>query len=325
MALTNTEVKALLFKLGIEIWAERGDELTGLCPGHELRTGKIDANPSWSINSESGVHHCFSCGYKGNVLTLISEQLEFKTEWGRLDLDAAKSWLRNNSQIDLELIVKQMEDVKSSYIAIPKPVEMSEARLAVYDTAIPQWALDARNLTQEACTAYGVRWESETGNWILPIRSWEKNRLLGWQEKGQTMRHFKNRPTGVLKSSTLFNDNSFVDGTFIVVESPLDAVRLRSIGIIGGMSTFGTAVSPEQLTSIRAEANNIIFAFDNDAAGQTASLRMLDLSRKTGFECKFFNYGDSEAKDIGDMSEDEIRYGLDTAKHCVLGKAAILG
>jgi len=324
MVLTDNEVKSILFKLGIDTWTERGDEITALCPGHELRTGRIDNNPSWSINVESGVHHCFSCGYKGNLLTLISEQLEFKTEWGRLDLEAAKSWLRNNSQIDLELIVKQMEEIKSSYIAIPKPVEMSEARLALYRiNEIPEWALEARDITLEACQAYDVMWDAENDNWILPIREWEHAKLLGWQEKGQGKRHFKNRPAGVLKSTTLFNDKQ-VSNTMIIVESPLDAVRLRSVGISGGVATFGASVSPEQFKLFR-EAENVVFAFDNDTAGREASLRMLDLSRKTGFECKFFNYMQANVKDIGDMSEDAIRLGIDKARHCVLGKAAILG
>jgi len=325
MILTEKEVQVVLFKLDVDIAQVRGDEVLGICPGHELRTGTKDNNPSWSINIETGVHHCFSCGYKGNLITLVAEQLDFKTEWGRLDLDAAKSWLHANTAIDLDLIAKQMEDIKSSYIAIPKPVEMSEARLAVY-TQVPAWALNARGVTDESCKMYTVRWDAENDAWILPIRDCETGKLIGWQEKGQVMRHFKNRPTGVLKSSTVFHDYNFSDNNqVIVVESPLDAVRLHSLGIGGAIATFGASVSPAQVNIIRANAENIIFAFDNDQAGQTASLRMLDLSRKTGFECKFFNYGNSEAKDVGDMSEEAIRYGIESAKHCVLGKAAILG
>ena len=326
MILTEKEVQVVLFKLDVDIAQVRGDEVLGICPGHELRTGAKDNNPSWSINIETGVHHCFSCGYKGNLITLVAEQLDFKTQWGRLDLDAAKSWLHANTAIDLDLIAKQMEEIKSSYIAIPKPVEMSEARLSVYTPHVPAWALNARGLTDESCKVYTVRWDDKNSVWILPIRDYETGKLLGWQEKGQVMRHFKNRPTGVLKSSTVFNPGSYPKTeSFIVVESPLDAVRLHSLGFRDSIATFGASVSPAQVNIIRANAENIIFAFDNDQAGQTASLRMLDLSRKTGFECKFFNYGNSEAKDVGDMSEDEIRYGIESAKHCVLGKAAILG
>jgi DNA primase len=73
------------------------------------------------------------------------------------------------------------------------------------------------------------------------------------------------------------------------------------------------------------ETENLIFAFDNDAPGRTAALRMLDLCRKTGVECKFFNYDGVEYKDIGEMTDNFIHRGIEAAKHCVLGKAAILG
>jgi len=325
MILTDEKIKAVLANLDIEIENERGDEILALCPGHELRTGKIDQNPSWSINTETGVHHCFSCGYKGNLLTLVAEQKEFYTDWNRLDLEGAKSWLRQHSTIDLPMLIKQMEQVKDSYIVIPKPVPMSEARLALYSKHIPEDALDSRLLTEEACMYYGILWDTDNSRWILPIRSWGDNSLMGWQEKGYRERYFKNRPTGISKSKTLFNNyvHNYED-CMIIVESPLDAARLHSAGIEGGAATFGTSVSPEQLQLMR-KTDNLIFAFDNDDPGRTAALRMLDLSRKTGFECKFFNYSGVDHKDIGEMTTIAIRKGIETAKHCVLGKSAILG
>lgn len=319
------DIKPILANLQIEIEVERGDEITALCPGHELRTGRVDQNPSWSINSETGVHHCFSCGYKGNILTLVAEQKEFYTEWNRLDLDGAKEWLRQNSKIDLQTLIKQMEDIKESYIAIPKPVPMSEARLALFSTSIPKVALDSRLLLESSAEHYGILWDTHNSRWILPIRTWEDNELLGWQEKGMKDRYFKNVPTGVSKSKTMFNSyNTEYDNRMIVVESPLDAVRLHSAGIEGGLASFGTSISPDQFKILR-ETKDLTFAFDNDDAGRTASLRMLDLCRKTGLECKFFNYSGIDFKDIGEMTDDLIHRGLETARHCVLGKSAVLG
>lgn len=324
MLLAEGKLKTVLYKLNIPVESERGDEITAICPGHELRTGQADNNPSWSINTETGVHHCFSCGYKGNLLTLVAEQLSFITDNNRLDIDTAKRWLTNNSGIDLEAIARQLESIKDSYVVLPKPVPISEARLAVY-SKVPDWALESRNLTFDAAIAFGVRWDNNAFNWILPIRDWENNTLLGWQEKGQVNRHFKNRPTGVLKSQTVFSDGGASYKTCIVVESPLDAVRLRSMGIEGAVSTFGASISTEQLRIIRSHYEQIIFALDNDPMGRGSSTRILELTRNSGFECKFFNYSETDAKDVGDMSEDEIHFGLDNARHCVLGKAALLG
>ena len=331
MILTDDKVKSILANLSIEIERERPNELIALCPGHELRTGSADNDPSWSINTETGLHHCFSCGYKGNLLTLVAEQKEFYTQWDRLDLEGAKEWLRQNSTIDLPTLIKQMEEIKDSYIAIPKPVPMSEARLALFSNHIPTNALDSRLLTQEACSDFGVLWDKDSARWILPIRSWnEEDHLMGWQEKGFHERYFKNRPTGMAKSKTVFYSNvsRYIQNEYndmmIVVESPLDAVRLGSMGIPNGVATFGTSVSPEQFAIFRT-TKRLIFAFDNDDPGRATSLRMLDLCRKTGVECQFINYDKTNSKDIGEMSDFDIRVALDTAKHCVLGKKAILG
>ena len=189
------DVQQALLRLGV-LTEPRNQELKGYCPMHLERVGREDHNPSWSMNSVTGVHHCFSCGYKGTLITLVAEVQEMKTSWGRLDLDAAKDWLRANVEVDFEQLSKQLEDMRESYVSLDRPVEMSEARLAVFDE-VPEWALQARGLTKEACWTYGVMWDRRQEAWITPIRNAETHKLLGWQEKGQSNRVFRNRPTGV--------------------------------------------------------------------------------------------------------------------------------
>ena len=203
---------------------------------------------------------------------------------------------------------------------------MSEARLAVYSEP-PQWALDARGLTAEACKTYSVKWDQRAETWITPIRNPDTGKLLGWQEKGQTNRTFRNRPTGVAKSTALFGLEAWNPGTMIIVESPLDVVKLAAVNLSQGVSTFGAVVSDSQVELFR-KADKLIMAFDNpniDAAGKKAALAILAKVKSLGMECWFFNYGDSGVKDVGDMTEDRIRYGLENAKHCVFGEKAIYG
>lgn len=323
------DVHQVLLRLGIDT-AHRGKENVGLCPMHLERTGKQDHNPSWSVNSYTGVHHCFSCGYKGTLLTLVAEVLEFKTEWDRLDLEAAKQWLQSNVEVDLDLLVAELEKMRETYITLPKPVEMSEARLALFTTP-PQWALDARGLRESDSNRCGILWDPKQENWISTIRNAHSYTLMGWQEKGQKTRYFRNRPTGVAKSSTLFAIDKWDGITMIVVESPLDVPKLMQSPDVEnmqfGVATYGAAVSEAQFSLFRA-AERLIFAFDNarlDAAGEKAAKDLLARTKKEGMECSFFNYGDSGAKDIGDMSADQISWGLRNAKHCVYGERAIYG
>jgi hypothetical protein len=315
-------VEGVLLTLGVET-TQRGDELLGLCPMHLERTGREDNNPSWSMNAETGVHHCFSCGYKGTLLTLVGEIKEFTTQWGRVDFDAAKDWLRSNIEVNFEYLARQLEEARNSYVPIPAPVGMSEARLAIFDGAVPDWALSARDLTQDGCTLYGVKWKQSNNSWITPIRDSQSKKLMGWQEKSQTERFFRNRPTGVAKSKTLFGLDTFKGGTMIVVESPLDAVKLASLGVFGGVSTFGASISDDQIRLMKA-ADKLIIAMDNDLAGRKASADMLERTRKEGMECWFLNYQGSEYKDIGDMPEDLVHYCLEGSKHSVFGEAAFL-
>ena len=79
------DVQKALLRLGIPT-DQRNSELMGICPMHLERTGREDHNPSWSINLETGVHHCFSCGYKGTLLTLVAEVQDFQTSWGTFRL-----------------------------------------------------------------------------------------------------------------------------------------------------------------------------------------------------------------------------------------------
>jgi hypothetical protein len=214
----------------------------------------------------------------------------------------------------------RLEEAKSH--AMPTTlVQMSEARLSVFDEP-PAWALDARGITPLAASEHRVKWDVKTSSWITPIRDCVSGKLLGWQEKGQGHRYFRNRPAGVAKSLTLFGIEVWENPTMIVVESPLDVVRLTSLGIHGGVSTFGASVSSGQI-ALMLQAENLVVAFDNDVAGRKASEFMLSASRKLGFECRFLNYQGTRAKDIGDMSEDEILDSLSLSKHCVLGKAAL--
>jgi 5S rRNA maturation endonuclease (ribonuclease M5) len=110
----------------------------------------------------------------------------------------------------------------------------------------------------------------------------------------------------------------------VVVESPLDCVRIASAGIKGAVAVCGASVSPEQVKLLRY-SDKIICAFDNpnlDNAGRKASEEMRAYARKYGLNLYFFNYGDSNKKDPGDLTDEEIVWGIENAKSYILGEAS---
>lgn len=315
----------MLTSLGIDITDHQGTEYQALCPGHRERTGKIDSNPSWWFNYDSGLHFCFSCGYKGNTVSLVIDRLNLYTTWHIPDYEAAEEWVRSFSGLDLSKIAEHLEAVKEDYYSPIKPLEMTEARLAVFSDP-PPWALNDRGLTAEACHAYGVRWDEPHQAWITPIRDPFTHKLWGWQVKGATTRLFLNRPLGVRKSQTLFGLPAWHGGRMIVVESPLDAARILSAGEVGAVATYGAVVSEAQIDLIRA-ADEVIVAFDNpaiDAAGNKATRQIYEAHRKFGFDLRVYDYGKSSAKDPGDQTDQQIQRGIRTARHAVLGLSGVL-
>jgi DNA primase len=281
---------------------------------HKARTGKEDHRPSWWINSETGAHICFSCGYKGNIYTLISDIKG-------IDYHDAREYIDDTAELPIDSLMKRIKELPQ-YVVAEETIPMSEARLAVYGEP-PDIELKKRFLTREAVNTYGVLWDKTNEAWILPIRDPDTFSLLGWQEKGARGRFFKNQPAGVKKSKTVFGVQHLNEEYLIVVESPLDVVRLASVGVSGAVSIYGAMMSDEQAKIIR-RAKRVVAAFDNDPAGKKACEQIRDYARKYGFDLLFFNYTGIDVKDVGDMTPSEILTGLETAKHMLHGKAAYL-
>lgn len=324
MISVDIQAVAAALRLPIDV---RNHEANGYCPMHKRRTGKEDSNPSWWINLETGMHMCFSCGYKGNLLQLIADVNEFYVKsWGKdegYDYRAAEEWLATVSEIKPEKLLEILRSLPDYIEPSDKPLEMSEARLAVF-VQPPKEQLSARHLTEESVSSYTVLWDTTKNAWILPLREPHFRKLMGWQEKGTVERTFYNRPAGLQKSKTLFGIENQREDQVIVVESPLDCVRIASAGVPGAVATCGATVSMEQVKLLRY-SEKIICAFDNpnlDKAGRKASEEMREYARKYGLNLYFFNYGDSNKKDPGDLTDEEILWGIENAKSYILGESA---
>jgi hypothetical protein len=317
------DVSLVLDALGFA-YTERGVEANSLCPMHATRTGKEDNSPSWWINTETGMHICFSCGYKGNLYQLICDINEFYIKgWGndyQYDYTAARNWLSQVSSIPTEKLLEMIQNLPNRIEQAPKPIEMSEARLAVF-TEPPLEALNSRKITATQAKEYGILWDAKTSTWILPLREPVQNKLMGWQEKGTVHRTFFNRPAGLQKSKTLFGIENQNEDVVLVVESPLDCARLASAGVTGAVAICGSSISEEQVKLLR-RSDKVIAAFDQDTAGYKASEELRKIARKYGLNLFFFSYPRGGAKDPGDLTDEEIAWGIANAKSSILGESA---
>lgn len=308
--MTVEDMEETLLRLGIEVINVNGLEIQAHCPAHLQRTGKEDHNPSWWINADTGAHFCFSCHFKGGLQSLVSYVQG-------IDYEAVTAWL-DYGERKLSAALEKATRPKEIFQEV---THITESMLSAF-VEPPSEVLLSRGLSSNAARYYEVLWDARNSNWITVIRD-PHNKLVGWQEKGHKSRYFRNYPSGVQKSLSLFGYMQFNGGDMIVVESPLDVVRLASVGIFGGVSTYGSAVSEAQFKLIRS-ANRIIFAMDNDDAGKASSQALLRSCQDVGVEAYFFNYSHTDRKDIGAMSKSEISEGINSAKHYVRGQKALL-
>jgi DNA primase len=156
-------------------------------------------------------------------------------------------------------------------------------------------------------------------NWILPIRDPETGQLWGYQEKSEKG-WFCNKPAKVTKADTLFGLDAFEGTTAILLESPLDCLRLYTAGIYGGVSSYGVQVSDRQLDILFDRAEVVIFALDNDTVGLAKMWELRTRYLRSGRRIKFIDYSHiPQAKDIGTkgLTDEEIQRAVLKAKSII--------
>ncbi len=70
----------------------------------------------------------------------------------------------------------------------------------------------------------------------------------------------------------------------LIVEGYTDVITAHQYGFSNTVASLGTALTEEQAKLIRKNASNVYIAYDADAAGQTATLRGLEILRDQGLD-----------------------------------------
>jgi DNA primase len=86
----------------------------------------------------------------------------------------------------------------------------------------------------------------------------------------------------------------------VLVEGNMDVVGSHQFGVNNVVACSGTALTNEQLMLIKRFTNNIAIAFDQDAAGNAATLRGLDLARAQDFSITIITLPPEAGKDPDD-------------------------
>lgn len=289
----------MLELLGVEIIRIKDDEIRAECPFHYDRTGRPGSVGDYYVSAENGDSYCFSCGWGGPAERLVRERLGVN-EW-----DAGK-WIVANDLWD-----RREESWEPR--AYTEDVErvVGESMLALFDSP-PESAVRDRGLDPVSVEFHGVMWDRKMKTWVIPIRTLH-GKLLGYQRKRG--KYVENVPEDMRKSRTLFGIDVFDGGTAVLVESPLDVVRLTSAGVDGGVAAFGAGVSKAQMNLLIEEADEVVLALDNDTAGILSTQKLkTTYGRRVPMRTLCYDYT-PDAKDVGEMESDaQIRRAVREAR-----------
>ncbi len=84
----------------------------------------------------------------------------------------------------------------------------------------------------------------------------------------------------------------------VFVEGNLDVIMSHQAGATNAVASSGTALTPQHLQIIKRYADNLIFSFDTDLAGETATKRSIALALENDFNVKITMIGQKDPADL---------------------------
>lgn len=100
----------------------------------------------------------------------------------------------------------------------------------------------------------------------------------------------------------------------IIVEGYMDAIALQKFGFLNAVASLGTALTENQARLIKKYTDNVIIGYDQDGAGQAATLRGLDILANHGLNVKVLKL---DREDVKDPDEYLNKYGPERLKNCI--------
>lgn len=90
----------------------------------------------------------------------------------------------------------------------------------------------------------------------------------------------------------------------VLVEGNMDALMSHQAGVVATVATSGTALTSHHLQLLKRYSENVVIAFDADAAGAQATRRGVDLAHSTGIHVRIAST--AGAKDPADLARDDV-------------------
>jgi len=289
-----------------------GKSYVGLCPFHAEDT------PSFHVDPQRGLFHCFGCGTGGNLVTFVAEIQ-------RISRQEALRWLAQRAGIppeDLEdrhptarlstLLQMAAEFYHRALLERPELLSYLEGRGISMGTlsrfqvgyAPPGEALKdqllGRGFSRRDLVLSGLYVERGgelvermAGRIVFPIRS-PAGRVVAMGgrvvDKAASPKYinFENTPIfekqralyGFWEGRRVMEEKGMV----MVVEGYMDVLAMHEAGMGGAVAPLGTFLSPLQAALLKRVVERVRLVFDGDAAGVAAARRSAEVLLRSGME-----------------------------------------
>jgi DNA primase len=289
-----------------------GSGFKAKCPFHK------DDTPSMTVSAEKGLWHCFGCGEGGDVIGFVMkiERLSFVEAARRLAEEVGMSFdtAEDGAKDELRAI---MAAVANAYAKNLRSDAGEKARTYLLSRGYPEscwktyglgYALPGWENVKRAFSKHGeatllrlgLLVQGDNGTYdrfrdrtIFPILD------LSGRPVGFGGRTFEGEPKYLNSSQTpLFDKGSLVYGlswarermsqmrVAVLVEGYTDVLSLHQAGITHAVGSMGTSLTQGQAELLKRFVDEVVIAYDQDAAGSAASLRGMQILRNVGLNVR---------------------------------------
>ncbi|MFQ5427827.1 MAG: DNA primase [Thermodesulfobacteriota bacterium] len=298
---------------------KRGANWLGLCPFHSEKT------PSFSVNEDKKIFHCFGCHETGSAITFLMKKdgmafpeavrelarrcgVTIQEEKGASDGIKDSLYKVNRSAKDYfaQMLFSREGESARKYL---KQRGFTDKELILkfgVGYAPGGWSGLIRYLERAGYTAglaekAGLVSKGDKGSYdrfrerlIFPITD-IRDRVIGFGGRalGERGPKYLNSPETVLfkKGETLFGlfqagPAIKEQGFAIVVEGYFDLLAMVAAGFTNTVATLGTALTKAHIRILRGHARNVYTLFDADEAGVKASLKSMELFIEEDIRCR---------------------------------------
>ena len=281
----------------------RGEEFRARCPLHD------DSNPSFSLNTVSGVWICFSkCG-SGTFIELVEQVLGSSYQ-------EAREWVESNgSRVTTSRLMSSLEAqlfpvIQEAGNGIPGWLQSYES---LTNTAMPMWLLD-RGFTWRTINHWGIRYSQMLDAITIPVYWQEKIVGTVTRNKNPNLPKYQNSPE-LPRTEILFGEISTSRKDIMICEGALDLLWLWQNGY-NAIGLLGNELSLRQvqlLTTYRF--GEVVLALDNDEGGVYGKRKIIPILQNHWLPTQISEITFPEnKKDPNDCSPELLKQLYETRK-----------